>query len=88
MTRYLVTGATGHLGGLTIDALLARGVAAADISALVRDRGKGFDPQTVAGDRLGLRRSVTERMQRHGGTSAVHSAPGEGTEVELEVALA
>lgn len=41
MTRYLVTGATGHLGGLTIDALLARGVAAADISALVRDRGKG-----------------------------------------------
>lgn len=41
MTRFLVTGATGHLGGLTIDALLARGVAAADISALVRDRSKG-----------------------------------------------
>ena len=54
----------------------------------VRDRGKGFDPATVAEDRLGLRRSVTERMARHGGTSAVHSAPGEGTEVELEVSLA
>lgn len=53
----------------------------------VRDRGKGFDPDTVADDRLGLRRSVTERMERHGGTSSVHSAPGEGTEVELEVAL-
>jgi signal transduction histidine kinase len=54
----------------------------------VRDRGKGFDPATVGEDRLGLRRSVTERMERHGGTSSVHSAPGEGTEVELEVTLA
>ena len=43
MTSILVTGATGHLGRLAIDALLARGVAPADIAALVRDRAKATD---------------------------------------------
>lgn len=32
----VVTGATGHLGRLTVDSLLARGVAASDIRALGR----------------------------------------------------
>jgi uncharacterized protein YbjT (DUF2867 family) len=35
-----VTGATGQLGGLVIDELLARGVAAADVVAIVRDESK------------------------------------------------
>ncbi|KNX38506.1 SDR family oxidoreductase [Luteipulveratus halotolerans] len=39
----LVTGATGHLGRLTIDALLRRGTPATDIAALVRDPGKATD---------------------------------------------
>ncbi|GLB63951.1 NAD(P)-dependent oxidoreductase [Dietzia sp. NCCP-2495] len=37
---YAVTGATGHLGGLIIDSLLSRGVAAGDITAVVRDEAK------------------------------------------------
>jgi NAD(P)H dehydrogenase (quinone) len=36
MSTYAVTGATGHLGALAIDALLERGVAPADIVAIVR----------------------------------------------------
>lgn len=36
-----VTGATGHLGGLVIDALLARGVNPADVTAIVRSQAKG-----------------------------------------------
>ncbi|MFE0099549.1 NAD(P)H-binding protein [Streptomyces sp. NPDC059009] len=36
----VVTGATGHLGRLVIDALLDRGVPAADIAAVVRDKDK------------------------------------------------
>lgn len=43
MTSILVTGATGQLGRLTIDALLERGVAASDIRALVRDSAKASD---------------------------------------------
>ncbi|MDB1087391.1 PspC domain-containing protein [Streptomyces sp. ACA25] len=49
----------------------------------VRDRGPGFDLDAVPADRMGVRESVIGRMQRHGGTARVRSAPGEGTEVEL-----
>lgn len=43
MSTIAVTGATGHLGRLIIDSLLTRGVAAADIVALVRDAAKASD---------------------------------------------
>lgn len=36
----LITGATGHLGKATIDSLLEKGIAAEEISALVRDETK------------------------------------------------
>jgi signal transduction histidine kinase len=49
----------------------------------VRDRGAGFDPSEVGGDRRGLAESIRGRMDRHGGTATVRSTPGEGTEVEL-----
>ncbi|HWM37377.1 MAG TPA: PspC domain-containing protein [Streptomyces sp.] len=51
----------------------------------VRDRGPGFDLDSVPGDRMGVRESVIGRMQRHGGTARLRSSPGEGTEVELEM---
>ena len=51
--------------------------------AFVRDRGKGFDPETVAPDRRGLAESVRGRITRLGGTAEIESAPGEGTEVRL-----
>src|SRR5690625_5830180 len=38
--RIAVTGATGHLGGLVIDKLLERDVAASDIVAIVRNEEK------------------------------------------------
>ncbi|RAJ71798.1 phage shock protein C (PspC) family protein [Streptomyces sp. Amel2xB2] len=51
----------------------------------VRDRGPGFDPDAVPEDRMGVRESIIGRMRRHGGTARLRSAPGEGTEVELEM---
>ncbi|PRH76070.1 histidine kinase [Streptomyces solincola] len=51
----------------------------------VRDRGPGFDLDSVPADRMGVRESVIGRMRRNGGTARVRSAVGEGTEVELEM---
>lgn len=55
------------------------------VEAFVRDRGRGFDLGAVGPGRLGIRESVLGRMARHGGRAEVHSAPGEGTEVTLEI---
>ena len=54
-----------------------------EVSIFVRDRGKGFDPDTVPADRHGIAGSIRGRMDRHGGAATVRSAPGEGTEVRL-----
>jgi signal transduction histidine kinase len=55
----------------------------AAVSLFVRDRGKGFDPEAVPGDRKGLAESIHGRMARRGGSATVRSVPGEGTEVSL-----
>jgi signal transduction histidine kinase len=55
------------------------------VSVFVRDRGVGFDQHAVGTDRRGLTQSIRGRMARHGGTAAIRSQPGEGTEVELTV---
>ncbi|WP_189265720.1 ATP-binding protein [Streptomyces fuscichromogenes] len=51
----------------------------------VRDRGPGFDLDSIPADRMGVRESVIGRMERHGGTARLRSVPGGGTEVELEM---
>jgi signal transduction histidine kinase len=53
------------------------------VSLYVRDRGRGFDPDSVPGDRKGLAESVRGRVTRRGGSATVRSSPGEGTEVSL-----
>jgi signal transduction histidine kinase/phage shock protein PspC (stress-responsive transcriptional regulator) len=58
-------------------------VAPERIEVFVRDRGPGYDPAGVPADRRGVRESIVGRMERHGGRAVVHTAPGEGTEVEL-----
>ena len=55
------------------------------IAVYVRDRGAGFDPEAVAADRRGIVESIRGRMERVGGTATIVSAPGEGTDVELEL---
>ncbi|MFG2499892.1 PspC domain-containing protein [Streptomyces sp. NPDC048441] len=51
----------------------------------VRDRGPGFDLDSVPDDRMGVRESIIGRMQRNGGTARLRAVPGGGTEVELEM---
>jgi signal transduction histidine kinase len=50
------------------------------------DRGAGFDP-TAATTGVGLRESITARIEEVGGRVRIESAPGEGTYVELVVQL-
>ena len=51
----------------------------------VRDRGVGFDLDTIPQDRMGVRGSIIGRMERHGGSARIRTEPGEGTEVQLRM---
>jgi signal transduction histidine kinase len=55
------------------------------VDVFVRDRGVGFDVDSVPEDRLGVRHSIVERMTRYGGTGEIRSTRGEGTEVRLHL---
>jgi signal transduction histidine kinase len=53
------------------------------LEVTVRDRGAGFDLDRVDRTRLGLRRSISERIADCGGQAAVWSAPGQGAVVRM-----
>lgn len=81
--REAVVNAAKHSGAASVDVFAECTPEAVEV--FVRDRGRGFDPDAVPDDRLGLRGSVVGRMERHGGSARVRSAPGEGTEVALTI---
>ncbi|MHB1809825.1 MAG: sensor histidine kinase [Solirubrobacteraceae bacterium] len=80
-TREALTNAAKFAGAQRVD--LYGEIGGAGVEVFVRDRGVGFDPGRVPSDRRGVRDSIVARMARNGGAGVVHSAPGEGTEVEL-----
>jgi signal transduction histidine kinase len=80
-TQEAVTNAAKHAGVAKVDVFAERTPEA--IEVFVRDAGVGFDPEAIDGDRQGIRSSIIDRMERHGGRAHIHSEPGEGTEVEL-----
>ena len=53
------------------------------LTVVVADDGRGFDPQTVPADRLGITVSIRDRMAAIGGSADIDSAPGRGTRVSL-----
>jgi signal transduction histidine kinase len=82
-TREAVTNAAKHAGTERVDVYAEVSDDAVDV--FVRDRGAGFSLDEVPQDRYGVRRSILDRMERHGGTAEVRSAPGAGTEVRLHL---
>ncbi|HYF72149.1 MAG TPA: PspC domain-containing protein [Nocardioides sp.] len=78
-----MTNAAKHAGTGKVDVYAEVTETAVDV--FIRDRGPGFDPATVPADRYGVRHSIVDRMQRHGGTAEVRSVLGEGTEVRLHL---
>ncbi len=83
-TREAMANAARHSGAAEVSVYAE--ATESTLSAFVRDRGKGFDPDAVPEDRRGLRDSIVGRLERLGGRATVASSPGEGTEVALEVA--
>lgn len=81
--REAMVNAARHSGAPVVDVFAECGDGRVEV--FVRDRGAGFDPCSVPADRMGLRGSVVGRVERHGGTAAVSSSPGQGTEVRLSV---
>ncbi len=79
--REALVNAGKHAGVATV-ALYAE-VEPEQVSVFVRDRGSGFDPDTVESDRHGISGSILGRMERHNGKAEIRSRPGEGTEVRL-----
>jgi signal transduction histidine kinase len=79
--REALVNAARHAGVQTVS--LYAEVEPDQVSVFVRDRGKGFDPDTVEDHRHGVRGSIIGRMKRHGGRAEIRSEPGEGTEVRL-----
>ena len=80
-SREAATNAAKHAGVAKVDVFAERRPGA--IEVFVRDAGVGFDPDAIDDDRQGIRASIIERMERYGGRAAIHSEPGQGTEVEL-----
>jgi signal transduction histidine kinase len=74
-----------HAGATIAELELVEGDEA--LTVMVTDQGRGFDPQTVPADRLGLRMSVEHRLAAVGGTARIWSAPGEGTSVLLTIPI-
>ena len=83
--REAMVNAAKHSGADRVDVYAEAGDQ--EVEVFVRDRGRGFDPDAVAEDRLGVRRSILDRVERHGGTARLRSKPGEGTEVRLSMRL-
>jgi signal transduction histidine kinase len=83
--REAMTNAARHAGGGRVSVFAE--VADGRIEVFVRDRGGGFDVDTVPADRRGVRESIVGRMRRAGGRATITSGPESGTEVELSLEI-
>jgi signal transduction histidine kinase/phage shock protein PspC (stress-responsive transcriptional regulator) len=83
--REAILNAVRHSGAASVSVYLE--VEPDRATIFVRDRGKGFDLDTIPADRGGVSNSIVGRMTRSGGRAVVHSTASEGTEVELVLPL-
>lgn len=82
-SREAMLNAARHAGG-EVSVYIEGNATAVDV--YVRDRGAGFDLESVPADRLGIRESIVGRMRRAGGSATVRRGAGGGTEVHLRFA--
>lgn len=76
--------AARHSGADLVSVYVEVGKDALDV--WVTDQGRGFDLGPALASSVGIRRSIMDRMARHGGTADI-STGSEGTEVHLTMPL-
>ena len=81
--REAMRNAAKHAGVPTVDVYAEVGEDLVEV--FVRDRGRGFDTENIADDRMGVRGSILDRMARHHGVARIRSSAERGTEVTLEM---
>lgn len=81
--REALRNAARHAPGASVYVFLDVNAERAEM--FIRDDGPGFDPDSVPGERRGLRDAVVGRMAVAGGAGTVESSVGEGTEVVLKI---
>ncbi|GAA0428903.1 sensor histidine kinase [Leifsonia naganoensis] len=84
--RQCLVNVIRHSGSATAEVALS--ICDDSLSVMVVDGGRGFAPDSTAGDRLGLRQSVHDRISRVGGTVTVYSSADVGTTVIMVVPCA
>ena len=82
-TREALVNAAKHSGERRIDVYCEVGDERVEV--FVRDRGAGFDIDSVDDDRQGIAKSIRARMDRSGGQVTIDSTPGRGTNVGLSM---
>ena len=81
--REAMRNAAKHSGAPLVDVYAEVGEDLVEV--FVRDRGRGFDTDDIADDRMGVRGSILDRMARHHGVARIRSSAERGTEVTLEM---
>ncbi|MGN6501574.1 MAG: sensor histidine kinase [Pseudolysinimonas sp.] len=58
-----------------------------DVTVMITDQGRGFDPDGIPEDRLGVRGSIVERLEAVGGSARIWSSTSGGTSVVMTVPI-
>jgi len=73
-----------HAGGAEVDRWVLVEQRGTGVHVEVGDDGAGFDLAAIPAERLGVRRSIVERVVAVDGSAEVRTAPGSGTRVLLD----
>jgi signal transduction histidine kinase len=84
ITQEALTNVVKHAEAKNVSVLLVR--RDASVTAVIEDDGRGFDPDAVDAERLGLE-GMRERVELHDGRLTVETSPGTGTTLRVDVPL-
>jgi len=84
IVQEALTNVVKHAEADEVSILLMRRDAA--VTAVIEDNGRGFAPDTVKTDSLGLE-GIRERAELHDGRLTIEASPGSGTTLVVEIPL-